>query len=86
MDFGATEPFDWAVRFDEFVKAALEERDDAALIDYQSHPDARLAAPDEDHYYPLLYAAGIRHRDDALRFTVEGYDAGSISMRAFTLS
>jgi 4,5-DOPA dioxygenase extradiol len=86
MDFGATEPFDWAVRFDEFVKAALERRDDTALIDYQSHPDARLAAPDEDHYYPLLYAAGIRHRDDALRFTVEGYDAGSISMRAFTLS
>jgi 4,5-DOPA dioxygenase extradiol len=86
IDFGATKPYDWAVRFDEFVKGALERRDDAALVGYESHPDARLAAPDEDHYYPLLYAAGMRHADDALRFVVEGYDAGSISMRAFTLS
>jgi 4,5-DOPA dioxygenase extradiol len=86
IDFGASEPFPWAVRFDEFVKAALEKRDDRSLIDYQLNPDARLAAPDEDHYYPLLYAAGIRHKEDALRFVVEGYDAGSISMRAFTLS
>jgi 4,5-DOPA dioxygenase extradiol len=86
MDFAATKPFDWAFRFDAFVKAALEQRDDQALIGYRSHPDARLAAPDEDHYYPLLYAAGIRHDDDALQFVVEGFDAGSISMRAFTLS
>jgi 4,5-DOPA dioxygenase extradiol len=86
IDFRATKPLEWAVRFDEFVKSALEKRDDRALIDYTSHPDARLAAPDEDHYYPLLYAAGIRHDDDALRFVAEGYDAGSISMRAFTLS
>lgn len=86
IDFNATEPFPWAVRFDEFVKSALERRDDGALIDYETNPDARLAAPDEDHYYPLLYAAGIRREDDALRFVVEGFDAGSISMRAFTLS
>jgi 4,5-DOPA dioxygenase extradiol len=86
IDFDATTPLDWAVRFDEYIKSALEKRDDKALIGYRSHPDARLAAPDEDHFYPLLYAAGIRHDDDELRFVVEGFDAGSISMRAFTLS
>jgi 4,5-DOPA dioxygenase extradiol len=86
IDFGAAEPFPWAVRFDEFIEQALEKRDDEALVGYESHPDARLAAPDEDHFYPLLYAAGMRHDDDSLRFIVEGYDAGSISMRAFTLS
>jgi 4,5-DOPA dioxygenase extradiol len=86
IDFEATKPVDWAVRFDDYVKTALEKRDDRALTGYRSHPDARRAAPDEDHYYPLLYAAGIRHDDDALRFFIEGFDAGSISMRAFTLS
>jgi 4,5-DOPA dioxygenase extradiol len=86
IDFSATRPFDWVVRFDEFVKSALEKRDDKALIDYTAHPDARLAAPDEDHFYPLLYAEGMRQDDDVLRFFVEGYDAGSISMRAFTLA
>jgi len=86
IDFRATEPFDWAVRFDAFVKQALEDRDDRALLEYTSHPDARIAAPDEDHYYPLLYAAGIRRPDDNIRFFVEGFDAGSISMRGFTIS
>jgi 4,5-DOPA dioxygenase extradiol len=86
MDFEATKPVDWAVRFDEFVKTALEKRDDQALIGYRSHPDAPLAAPDDDHFYPILYAAGIRQDDDALRFFVEGFDAGSISTRAFTFS
>jgi 4,5-DOPA dioxygenase extradiol len=85
LDFAATRPVDWAVRFDGFIKTALEKRDDQALFGYRSHPDARLAAPDDDHFYPLLYAAGIRHDDDALRFVIEGFDAGSISMRAFTL-
>jgi 4,5-DOPA dioxygenase extradiol len=86
IDFAATKPFDWAVRFDGYIKVALEKRDDGALLGYRSHPDARLAAPDDDHFFPLLYAAGIRHEDDALRFVLEGFDAGSISMRAFTLS
>jgi 4,5-DOPA dioxygenase extradiol len=86
IDFQATEPFDWAVRFDSFVKQALEARDDRALVDYASHPDARRAAPDEDHFYPLLYAAGIRLPDDNVRFFIEGFDAGSISMRGFTIS
>ncbi len=86
LDFKASTPVDWAVRFDDFVKTALEKRDDQALVGYRSHPDAQRAAPDDDHFFPLLYAAGIRHNDDALRFVVEGFDAGSISMRAFTLS
>jgi 4,5-DOPA dioxygenase extradiol len=86
IDFQATAPYDWTVRFDLHIKAALEARDDYALIAYQEHPDARLAAPDEDHYFPLLYAAGMRDERDRLEFIVEGYDAGSISMRAFTLA
>jgi 4,5-DOPA dioxygenase extradiol len=85
LDFDATKPVDWAVRFDDFVKTALEERDDKALINYRSQPDALRAAPDDDHFFPVLYAAGIRQDDDALRFDIEGFDAGSISMRAFTL-
>src|SRR4029077_4993882 len=80
IDFQASEPYDWTVRFDLHIKPALEARDDFALIAYQDHPDARLAAPDEDHYFPWLYAAGMRDDHDQLDFFVEGYDAGSISM------
>jgi len=78
----ATQPFDWAVRFDGYIRDALERRDDSALVNYASHPDARLAAPDIEHFLPLLYIEGARREDDALRFIVEGFDAGSISMRS----
>jgi len=83
IHFGASTPYDWAVRFDEHMRQSLEHRDDKALIEYQSHPDAALAAPDPDHYFPVLYIAGIRRGDDALRFLTDGIDARSISMRAF---
>jgi 4,5-DOPA dioxygenase extradiol len=78
------EPFDWAERFDAFVRAALVSRDNDALVNYEKHPDASLAAPDPDHFLPLLYSAGIRREDDPLTFIVDGgLDMGSVSMRAF---
>ena len=84
MDPGRAQPYDWAQRFDAFVRDALERKDDQALIDYERHPDAALAAPDADHFLPILYIAGIRRPDDQLRFIVDGgLDMGAVSMRAF---
>lgn len=82
FDVRAGEPEDWAVRFDRHMWSALQRHDDAALIDYQSDPDARLAAPDIEHFLPLLYVAGTRRADDAVETIVEGIDAGAASMRA----
>jgi len=81
--FGAATPYDWAVRFDEFIRSALERRDDQALVEYRSAEDGPIAAPDPDHYFPLLYIAGIRQPDDSLRFLTDGIDLRSVSMRAF---
>jgi 4,5-DOPA dioxygenase extradiol len=81
-DFGATAAFEWTVRFDEHVQRALATGDDQALVDYPSHPDGPLAVPTPDHYLPLLYVVGARHSDDAVGVVTEGYDAGSLSMRA----
>lgn len=52
--------FDWAIEFDAMIKKAIETGDHAALIDYtRIGKAAQLAVPTPDHYYPLLYAAGI---------------------------
>ena len=76
-----TEPFDWAVRFEQRVRGSLLAADDATLVGYESlGPDAKLAAPTPDHYLPLLYIAGSRHADDQVTFPVEGIDGGSVSM------
>ena len=47
-----------ADRFDEAIKAAIEQRDDEAVIDYHRYPDADYAVPTPDHFLPLLYILG----------------------------
>ena len=78
-------PFAWNVSFDRHVRASLERRDAAALCDYASREDGRLSVPTPEHYLPLLYPAATRRDDDALTTIVDGYEAGSISMFAFSI-
>jgi 4,5-DOPA dioxygenase extradiol len=82
MDFNARSTADWAARFDAHVWEALQRGDRDALVDYSKHADARMAVPTPDHYYPLLYVAGLRREDEPISSPVDGFDAGSISMRA----
>ena len=79
------EPFEWNVSFDRYVRDALERRDGPALCDYAARADGRLAVPTPEHYLPLLYPAAMRRDDDALHTIVDGYEAGSISMFAFSV-
>ena len=84
-DFGRSDPYDWAVRFDEHVQQAVANDDAEALVRYQEHPDGLLAVPTPDHYLPLLYVVGARRDDDAVGVVTEGYDAGSLSMRSLRI-
>ncbi|GAC1389515.1 MAG: 4,5-DOPA dioxygenase extradiol [Vulcanimicrobiaceae bacterium] len=78
--------YDWATRFDDYIRKALESGDRDALIGYAEHPDARMAVPTPEHYLPLLYIAALADERDELRFIVEGSDLASISMTAFSLT
>jgi 4,5-DOPA dioxygenase extradiol len=73
--------FDWAVRFNERIRAALASRDHRALIDFAGlGEDARLSVPTPEHYLPLLYVAALQRDDEVMSFPVDGYDLGSVSM------
>ena len=75
------EPFDWAVRFEKQVRELLLSGEDGPLIEYEKlGRDAMLSVPTPDHYLPLLYVIGLRREGEAVRFPVEGFDGGSISM------
>jgi len=77
----AAEPLDWAVRFETRVRELMIEGQHEPLIHYENlGPDAMLAAPTPDHYLPLLYILALRRQDERIRFPVEGFDGGSISM------
>lgn len=77
------EPFDWALRFDQLVRRLILEGDHGPLINYESiSRDALLSVPTPDHYLPLLYMLALQVPGDDVRFPVEGFDGGSISMTA----
>jgi 4,5-DOPA dioxygenase extradiol len=72
----------WAERFDADIAAALTQRDLAFLARAHESTAGTMAHPTPDHYLPLLYGAGAALSSDAVAFPIEGFDAGSLSMRA----
>jgi len=76
--------YDWAREFDAKVKRAVEAHDSATLAEPQKWGESLLAVahPTVEHYLPLLYCMGSVDEDDAISYPYEGFDFGSISMRA----
>ncbi len=73
---------DWARRFDDAVKQATLQHDAQTILSlWPDTDDGRLAHPSPDHWLPLLYVLGASEDRDRVRFPMEGFDAGSISMR-----
>lgn len=75
------EPYGWATRFNEAVKAALVRGDDDALIDWVGlAEDAQMSVPTDEHFLPLLYVAAQRRPGDDVSFFNDVIEGGSISM------
>lgn len=76
--------YDWAMEFDSRVKAAIEGHDAISLAEPQRWGESLLATahPTVEHYLPLLYCMGSTDEKDAVSYPYEGFDFGSISMRA----
>jgi 4,5-DOPA dioxygenase extradiol len=71
-------------RYEE-VKSSLINRDHAKLIDYQELKGSHLAVPTLDHYLPMIYTLALQEEGEPLKFTYEGFQHGSISMRCFQI-
>jgi 4,5-DOPA dioxygenase extradiol len=67
---GAVTP-QWAVDFNERVKARIAAGDDQALIDYAALPDVHRAFPEPEHFHPLLYVLGAREPDEPVEFLTD---------------
>jgi 4,5-DOPA dioxygenase extradiol len=74
-------PYDWAVRFNDRVRALLSAREHGPLVAYETlGEDARLSIPTPDHYLPLLYCIALQEEGEAIDFPVDGIDIGSVGM------
>ena len=79
-------PYDWAVRFDEKVKRNLVSRNHEELLNCRDVDRvASLSVPTLDHYLPMICAIGLQGKDEPLSFIYEGFQHGSVSMRAFRI-
>ncbi len=77
--------FDWARRFNEAVRAQVQEAP-AEVLTMDARPEFRLAVPTPDHFLPLLYLAGAAGAGGrTLDVLVDGYTYGSLSMTSYTL-
>jgi 4,5-DOPA dioxygenase extradiol len=81
MRWEEAEPYDWAVRFNEAVKAAILAHDHETLADFETlGRDAQLSIPTPEHYLPLLYVLGARGQDEPVRFFNDRIELASVSM------
>lgn len=73
--------FDWAEEMNATFKNLIEKADYTKLTDYgQLGPSAKLAIPTPDHYFPLMYALGLRGKDESVAFFNDKLAMGSVSM------
>jgi len=80
------QPFDWAVKFDEKIKKYIVTGNQEGLINYHDlGSEALYAVPTQDHYLPMIYASALRENGEKLEFIHEGFQNGSVSMRAFRI-
>jgi 4,5-DOPA dioxygenase extradiol len=79
-------PYDWALRFNRFVRQTIGDGNWQPLIDYAAlGEDAMLSAPTPEHYLPLLYVLGAAHEDEPRGFFNDDIALGSVSMLGVTI-
>ena len=69
-------PPDWSKDFDQWVAAALERRDLAALAGFRDIPSARYAHPTVEHFVPLFVALGAAAPDAPMATPIAGFWLG----------
>ena len=84
---GNSAPPAWAADFDEWARSTIARRDWDTLLDYASKaPSYRTSHPTDDHWFPMIVAAGASADATTTRFPVEGWEFGSFSRRAVELA
>src|SRR5208283_4179156 len=77
----------WAREADEWMRDRIVAGEHHELFEYPSAggESASRAVPTLDHYLPMIYALALQEKGESIRFTCEGFQNGSISMRSFQI-
>ena len=79
--------YDWAIIAKEMINSWIINEDYKSLIDYDKQIKAiHLAIPTPDHYLPLIYALGLKEKQDVFTFFNDKLVAGSLSMTSLKIA
>ena len=79
------DPQPWVANFDELIVASVA-NDHANIVNYTAQPDADVAAPDWEHFTPVLYALGAQRAGETPTIFNRHYQPGiSMTSIAFGL-
>jgi len=74
-------PYDWATRFNDYIKTCVVENQSQGVLDYLTRgDDATRSVPTRDHFLPLLYVLGARSDGDQIQFMSDFVQYKSLSM------
>lgn len=74
-------PYDWAVRFRDFILDNIKARNFDAVCAYaKKSSDAAMAVPHPDHFLPLLYVLGAAQDTDDIVIDTDYFQFKSLSM------
>lgn len=81
------ESYDWAAEMNLRFKDAIVHGNTKPLLDYPSlGKAAMLAVPTAEHFIPMLYALGLKEKNEQISFFNDKMVMGSISMTSFRIS
>lgn len=85
VNFNKQNGYDWAYKFDNYIKEEVIQRNFNEILNYKSHEFANFAVPSPDHFYPLLYILGASEKDDNIEIFNDECVLGSLSMTSYLI-
>lgn len=86
-DINTEYAYEWATEVNETIKSKILDGDISALTRYNKLGHAaELAIPSLEHYIPMIYALGMKNKNENIHFFNDKIIAGSLSMTSFTIS
>ena len=77
LKFPETASYEWAIEFDEKAKQLMDTGDFESLLNYEKlGKAAQLSIPTPDHYFPLIYALGLKSEKDIISYPIDGISYG----------
>jgi len=80
LNWQGGQSYDWAIKFNDAIKKAILQNDHEKIIAFEKLDGSELAAPDHEHFFPLLYILAQQQKNEKVEIFCEGMELGSISM------